>query len=231
MGDVSGASLHERSTDRRVDGSPKPRKAVSSVGRVADEYSGEPRLSRIDIFWIPLGAGGNGFVRWNGRIYEAIRARAEHRTRLQLYHTALEVHVPEGRFVVENAWPSPDDDTASRGVTVEGPVFSRRLMRFRAFRYEVRCWRDGVIVDAAEAVPGPQTVQADPNTARALLERVSDVPPLLWGRQPPGVGEMWNSNSVIAWLLATSGLPVVELGPPEGGRAPGWRAGLAVAAR
>ena len=34
---------------------------------------------------------------------------------------------------------------------------------------------------------------------------------------------MWNSNSVIAWLLASSGLPMDEIGPPAGGRAPGWK--------
>ena len=52
---------------------------------------------RIDLYWIPLGAGGNGYVRVNGRIYEAIKARLERRRSLDLYHTALEVLVPEGR--------------------------------------------------------------------------------------------------------------------------------------
>jgi hypothetical protein len=37
---------------------------------------------------------------------------------------------------------------------------------------------------------------------------------------------MWNSNSVIAWLLAAAGLPAGELTPPRHGRAPGWHAGL-----
>ena len=48
-----------------------------------------------------------GFVRLNGRIYEAITARRERRRPLHLYHTALDVYLPEGRFVIENAWPSP----------------------------------------------------------------------------------------------------------------------------
>jgi len=94
--------------------------------------------ARIDLRWIPLGAGGTGFVRMNGRAYEALRSRLERRRPLALYHTALEVHAPEGRFVIENAWPSPDRDTSSRGVVVEGPVFDRRIARFRVFRYEVR---------------------------------------------------------------------------------------------
>jgi hypothetical protein len=42
---------------------------------------------------------------------------------------------------------------------------------------------------------------------------------------------MWNSNSVIAWLLAQSGLPTDAIQPPTGGRAPGWQAGLTVAHR
>jgi hypothetical protein len=41
---------------------------------------------------------------------------------------------------------------------------------------------------------------------------------------------MWNSNSVISWLLARSGLRPEEIHPPFGGRAPGWEAGLRVAA-
>jgi hypothetical protein len=39
----------------------------------------------------------------------------------------------------------------------------------------------------------------------------------------------WNSNSVIAWLLARAGLSAETVRPPPGGRAPGWAAGVAVA--
>jgi hypothetical protein len=42
---------------------------------------------------------------------------------------------------------------------------------------------------------------------------------------------MWNSNSVISWLLARSGLPAEAIRPPAGGRAPGWQAGLVAACR
>jgi len=37
---------------------------------------------------------------------------------------------------------------------------------------------------------------------------------------------MWNSNSVIAWILAASGVDAAAVQPPAGGRAPGWEAGL-----
>jgi hypothetical protein len=42
---------------------------------------------------------------------------------------------------------------------------------------------------------------------------------------------MWNSNSQIAWLLATSGIDVESIKPPPGGRAPGWHAGVVAADR
>jgi hypothetical protein len=192
----------------------------------ASSFAQEPAEASIDLFWIPLGAGGAGYVRLNGRIYEAIRARLERRRPLDLYHTALEVRVPEGRFTVENAWPSPDADIASRGVVVEGPVGSRRLARFRPFRYEVRRWRDGVIPDAGDAVASPQRLSDDPRLARLLLELVVSVPAMIWGRDELGTGDMWNSNSVISWLLARCGLPADAVQPPAGGRAPGWLAGI-----
>jgi hypothetical protein len=182
----------------------------------------------IDLYWLPLGAGGH-FVRFNGHVYEAIHARLERRRPLDLYHSALEVRVPEGRFVIENCWPIPDANGAARGVAVEGPVGSRRLARFRVFRYEIRRWRDGVIADVGESVASPQRLSDDPGQAYRLLELVATVPTLVWGRDGLGLGEMWNSNSVISWLLARSGLRAEEIHAPAGGRAPGWASGLRLA--
>lgn len=183
----------------------------------------------IRLHWIPLGAGGAGFVRFNGRVYETIKARSERRPPLDLYHTALQVTTFEETYVVENAWPSPDSDIAARGVVVEGPVFSRRLGRLRPFRYEVRKWRDGVIADLGHAVENP-LVSGDPGQARRLIDMVEKVPPMIWGRDEIGAGEMWNSNSVISWLLARTGIEMESIGPPPAGRAPGWRAGITLAA-
>ncbi len=42
---------------------------------------------------------------------------------------------------------------------------------------------------------------------------------------------MWNSNSVIAWLIARSGMDIESIHPPTAGRAPGSQAGLVVARR
>jgi hypothetical protein len=184
----------------------------------------------IELYWLPLGAGG-WFVKLNGRIWEAIQARRERRRPLDLYHTALVVRVPEGRYVVENCWPIPNADGPARGVLVEGPVFSRWLGRWRVFRYEVRCWPDGSIADADEAVASPQRLSDDPAVARRMLDLVGALPSPVWGRDQLRTGEMWNSNSVIAWLLARSGLLTDTIRPPAGGGAPGWQAGLTMAHR
>jgi hypothetical protein len=42
---------------------------------------------------------------------------------------------------------------------------------------------------------------------------------------------MWNSNSVVSWVLVRSGVPLDAVHPPPGGRAPGWRAGIVTAER
>lgn len=183
----------------------------------------------IDLFWLPLGAGGH-CVRLNGRVYEGLAAWHARRPRCDIYHSALVVAVPEGRFVVEMT-PIRDGNGAARGVVAEGAVGSRAAGCLRLFRYEIRRWRDGSIPDAAEAVESPQRVSADLSQAHRLLELVPAVPTPVWGRDELDAGEMWNSNSLMSWLLARGGLDVDAIGPPPGGRAPGWEAGVVVAKR
>ena len=187
------------------------------------------RHTGIDLYWIPLGAGGHGFVRLNGRLYESLTARREQRPPVRLYHTALTARTHEADFIVETAWPSPDAETNSRGVAVEGPVLSRRLARLRPFRYEVRCWQDGVIPDIGHAEASPQPLTNDPERAQHLLDLTTAVPAFTWGRDESRTGDMWNSNSVISWLLTRTGLPIEPIRPPNGGRAPGWNAGILIA--
>ena len=134
----------------------------------------------IDLHWLPLGAGGHS-VRLNGRVYEAVAARLARRPAFDLYHSALEVRSPEGRFVIETA-PLRESDGAERGVVAEGAVGSRLAGRFRVFRYELRCWRSGVIPDVAEAVDSPRRLSDDPERARRLLTLVPQVPMPVWGR-------------------------------------------------
>ena len=183
----------------------------------------------IDLYWLPLGAGGHS-VRLNGKVFEAIVAGLERRSRRDLYHSALIVHVPEGRFVIEQA-PVGREDGARRGVVAQGAVGSSWAGHFRLFRYEVRRWREGVIPDIGEAVESPQRLTDDVALAKRVLALVPAVPTPVWGRDELRAGEMWNSNSLISWLLARAGLPVDVIQPPVNGRAPGWDAGLVVARR
>jgi hypothetical protein len=189
----------------------------------------DPSSAAVDLYWIPLGAGGH-VVRLNGKAYEAIKALAERRPRYALYHSALEISVPVGRFVIESA-PIRDDRGLERGVVGEGPVGTRLLGRFRLFRYEVRRWLGGSIPDAGEAVSSPVRASNDVATAEHIVELVPSIPMLVWGRDELHTGDMWNSNSLISWLLARGGVETSTLQPPEGGRAPGWHAGLALARR
>jgi hypothetical protein len=182
----------------------------------------------IDLYWIPLGAGG-WFVKRNGRVFEALVAWRERRPRQDLYHSALEVAVPDGRFTIEQTPVLDDQGAAGRGVVASGSVGTRWAGRFRIFRYEVRCWPQGRIPDAAEAVQSPRRLTTDEATARRLIALVPQVPTPVWGRDELGAGEMWNSNSIIAWLLTRAGLEIEDINLPPHGRAPGWFAGAAVA--
>jgi len=188
-----------------------------------------PDRHAVVLYWLPLGAGGH-CVRRSGRVFEALVARHEHRAGCDLYHSALEVRHGDERYTIEMA-PVWSGAAADRGVVRRGAVGSRLLGRSVLFRYEVRRWRDGVIPDARQAVASPYQVSHDAGRAARILELVPLVPALTWGRDDAYTGEMWNSNSLTAWLLARTGHRMDTIGPPAGGRAPGWRAGLVVAAR
>ncbi len=184
--------------------------------------------SGVDLLWIPLGAGSRiPVVHWNGVAYEAFVAWREHRPRAELFHAALEVVAGDDRFVVEMT-PAWGSGHTPAGAVASGPVGLRQLGRSRYFRYEVHCWRDGVIPDRAYAVGGVQRVSDDPVVAARILELAPSFPTCVWGRDEQRTGEMWNSNSLVAWLLVSAGVPAAELHPPGHGRAPGWAAGVAV---
>jgi hypothetical protein len=186
----------------------------------------------VDLYWIPLGAGdASHCVRGNGRLYESVVARRERRRALDLYHSALVVCSGAERFVIEMApaWGGPR--VADRGVVNEGAVGLPWLRRSRYFRYEVRCWRDGHIPDIGYAVASPVRLSTDAEFASALVRLVPAFPVATWGLDELGTGEMWNSNSLVSWLLASGGHDTTAIAPPPGGRAPGWQAGLTVATR
>lgn len=182
----------------------------------------------VDLYWLPLGSGDH--VVSCGRLYEAVLAAREHRDRCDLYHAALEVHLDGERYVIESA-PAWDRAEPDRGVVAEGSVGLSRLGRSKWFRYEVRRWRDGIIPDASYAIESPRRVSADTGRARQVLELAPHFPTRTWGRDEQGTGDMWNSNSLVAWLLANSGHDLQAIRPPARGRAPGWSAGIVAAER
>jgi hypothetical protein len=184
----------------------------------------------VELYWLPLGAGGALPVRYGGRLYEAVAARHDHRPPLDLYHSALRINLHGDLYVVEMA-PVWSEAAADRGVVAEGPVGSRRLGRSRLFRYEIRRWRHGRIPDLVEAVASPQRLSTDACRARHLLDVLPEFPCATWGRDELATGDMWNSNSLISWALAVSGHPVHQAVLPPHGRAPGWTAGLIAARR
>jgi hypothetical protein len=169
-------------------------------------------------------------VRLNGRIYEAFASRLDGRPSCDLFHSALEVRVPDARYVIESA-PIQPSHGPDRGVIGEGSVGARWAGRWRLFRYELRVWRSGHIPDIAEAVGSPIHLSSSGVEAKRLLNLAPLVPTPTWGRDELHTGEMWNSNSFIAWLVTATGLDVDAISPPEGGRAPGWEAGVVVARR
>ena len=186
-----------------------------------------PGPPTVNLHWLPLGAGGR-VVRFSGRVWELIAARRAGRSPAPLFHSALELSGPAGTAVIEIA-PVVNSLPAEHGVVSEGPVGAAWAGRFRIFRYELRCWEQGRIPDLEFEIGDPVALSDDPAVAARIVNLTPQVPMLVWGRDELRLGEMWNSNSVIAWLLAGSGLELEGVEPPDGGIAPGWQAGIEAA--
>ena len=182
---------------------------------------------RAELWWIPVGAGGR-FVVHTSRWWEHLQAARQRRRPQLLFHAALEIFCDEHRFVIEMtpAWGQPAE---ASGVVSTGPVGLRMLGHFSAFQYQIRAWPEGTLPDRAHAVAPPITIALGERAAQALLAALPEVPTLTWGRQVAQVPDMWNSNSLISWLLTTVGVDAENLRPPAQGRAPGWAAGVAQA--
>lgn len=179
--------------------------------------------AQVRLWWLPVGAGGH-LVIHTSRWWELWRSVRERRRPRPLFHAALEVAVDGSTYAIEMT-PSWGQGRSERGVVAEGPVGLRVLGRLKLFRYEVRCWRSGVIPDLGYAPEPPLVFNVSTSGADALRARVPQVPDMVWGAKMPD-GDMWNSNSLVSWLLQSSGIDAGALHPPHGGRAPGWRAGI-----
>lgn len=177
------------------------------------------------LLWLPVGAGGH-FVTHSSHWWEVWEAFRQKRSPQPLYHAALEVFTGDENYVVEMT-PAWGQAATGRGVVATGPVGASFLGRSRFFRYEVRCWRDGIIPDRDFAVGEADIIQLSGPESRDMVMRCAAVPTLTWGRDEFGIGDMWNSNSLIAWLLQSGGIEAESFVPPDPGRAPGWMAGIA----
>jgi hypothetical protein len=206
--------------------SPRCLESGSRVGKAAAVTN----AVRVELYWIPLGAGAGGaLVRGSGWLFELVSSLIARRPRRRLYHSALAVTIDGTTTTVEMApvWITRGE----RGVVPEGAVGLRMLGRSRWFRYEVRSWPGGSIPDLAAAVGGPVPVGAARGVARRILDLVPQFPTLVWGRDELHTGDMWNSNSLVSWLLVRAGIDLAGIAPPPGGRAPGWEAGVVAASR
>lgn len=185
--------------------------------------------AHADVWWLPVGAGGHVVVH-TSRWWEQLRARRARRRPQPLFHAALELFDGDIRYVIEMT-PAWGNRVGERGVVATGPVCARWLGASRFFRYEVRCWRDGRIPDREWAVDAPHRIRLSRHDAGDLRDRVRRVPTLTWGRDALHVQDMWNSNSLVSWLLETAGVDAALITPPLGGSAPGWSSGIAAARR
>lgn len=183
-------------------------------------------VSSVDLYWLPLGAGGHS-VRLNGKVFEFVAAALARRDRRDLYHSALIVTTADARWTIELG----PEQKGEHGRVAGGSVGSVILGSLRVFRYEARCWRDGVIPDIEEAVASPARLSDDREVADRIIELAPNIPTAVWGRDELGAGEMWNSNSVTSWLLERAGVNTDQIEMPPNGRAPGWDAGVIVARR
>ena len=185
---------------------------------------------RVDLYWLPLGAGGHS-VRFNGRVYEALIAAVERRERRDLYHAALELRTPAGRYVIEMTPRAGGPDAPTAAASSRAPSAAAWLGRAGCSGTRFAAGAKG----GSRTYPRRSTARTllteDPVVAQRLLDLVPLVPAATWGRDELGAGEMWNSNSLISWLLVAAGIDIETVPLPAGGRAPGWDAGIAVATR
>ena len=185
------------------------------------------REARVELWWLPVGAGGT-IVAHTSRWWEQLRAYRERRPPRQLLHAALELFTGDQRYVIEMMpqWGQPPE---ASGVVATGPVGLRMLGRFRMFRYQARAWPQGILPDREYAVAAPTVIPLSPAQARTLLDTLHTLPIHTWGRSLAPSGDMWNSNSLVAWILCQVGIDATTITPPVGGDAPGWAAGVVAA--
>ncbi len=183
----------------------------------------------VDLYWLPVGAGTRTPVqRWSLAAWEACDAALHRRPRKNLYHSALKMRLASGEVRTLELTPAfafPDARPA-----MSGPVGFPGADRVRFLRYQMTCLATERLPDEAWTIAS-QRLAADEGLGERILAHASEVPRHTWGWRVRGTSEMWTSDSAISWLLLRAGFDARALAVPAGGRAPGWRAGLELAAK
>lgn len=198
---------------------------VRAIERMCTLMSG----CSLDLYWIPVGAGTSRLQRASLAAWEAFEALRARRPRTTLFHSALKLTLDDGTILTLEMTPAFVSAPVSPLVT--GAVGVRTAGRFKLFRYQLVCVPSESLPDEQWAVGGPARISSDCEVVRSLVDLAARVPPYTWGRRVRGTPEMWTSDSAISWLLVRMGFDLTALGPPLGGRAPGWDAGQIVASR
>jgi hypothetical protein len=190
------------------------------TGRVSESF--------VDLLWIPVAAGTPRAQQMSLALWEAIMAAASRRRRATLYHPAMKVGLDGVTYTMELT-PVFVGEPSVPAMT--GPVGFRGADRFRFFRYQLRCFEADMLPDEEWAPGPPIRLAGNRDLAQRMLDLAPAVPPYVWGRRVNGTSEMWTSASVVSWMLMQAGIDARSIAIPEGGRAPGWDAGIEVAER
>ena len=201
---------------------------------VADGYA-------LDLYWLPLGAGGHSVrvqrphLRGGGRSPRCAAAAPSVTTSTTRRSTGDDAggHPTQSRWSAAKALVSAE--AADHGAVAGGARGQPPARPLGAVSI-----RDPLLSVAARSQTSRRRLRAPAAADRrpcscsggSVLELVplrSDLRSGGWTRSQ--TGEMWNSNSLVSWLLVSHRPDVGRADRlPVGGRAPGWQAGIAVAA-
>ena len=190
----------------------------------------EPGPAAVELYWLPLGAGGHSVQVQRPRLRGP--GRGARPAALDLISTTrhyASVSPREGSS--SNRRLFPIGVAANVASSSRGRSAADGLGDFACFVTRSGSGLAARFPTSRRPLTARETTERRRDTGRRVLARAEEVPPLTWGRDEMRTGEMWNSNAVIAWVLSRSGIDAAQVMPPRGGRAPGWNAGLAVAQR
>jgi hypothetical protein len=162
--------------------------------------------------------------------WERLRALKAGRSPRELLHVALEVQLDSStKFVIELVPAGFGPARTSTGVVGNGPILSRALGWMRMFQYEIRRWKNGVVEAKDKSTRPPSTYVITRDQALQIIDGASRAPRHPWGQDVLGNGDMWNSNSLVSFVLVSAGMDPAAIEPPASADWPGWDTGVALA--